>query len=191
MSLPTAPAIRPSLAPPPGKRQQPRTVRPQQKRRLFTDDEIAYIRQHLGKVPMTQIARALERHPTSIQYVARRLGLLPPRAPREPGETRFGGERGERLDRTRAELVRICDRVGITTDGRSTETLAWMLIGISAWRPPTAHVAADLGHEEWFSARPASKPTRTKPGTPARVAIYAARVEAGEDIWHPGDARPT
>lgn len=191
---PMAPAIRPTSAPPVTRfgsaPKAASTCRPQTKRRPFSEDEIAYIRKHLGTMPVTHIAEALLRHPSSIDYISRKLGLMPPKAPRKRDEAKER-ERQERLEQLRQSLIRICRLAGIPTEGISSETLASTLIGISAWQPPNIHVAAELGHDEWFTPRPASRPTRTKPGSKARVAAYAARVETGEDIWHPGDSRPT
>lgn len=191
---PMAPAIRPSSAPPvtrfgsAPKGEAEHCL--QAKWRRFSEDEIAYIQRHLGSMPLAQIAKAIARHPSSIDYIARKLGLLRPREIKKRDGPKKD-QRRDQLGKTLVTLVRVAHLAGIATDGRSAETLARMLIGISAWRPPNIHIAADLGHDEWFSPRPASRPTRTKPGSKARVAAYAARVEAGEDIWHPGDARPT
>lgn len=39
-----------------------------------------------------------------------------------------------------------------------------------------------------YRPHPARRPTDAPPGTRARVEIYAARVEAGQEIFHPLDS---
>lgn len=43
------------------------------------------------------------------------------------------------------------------------------------------------GDDYGFKPRPASKPTTARPGTKDKVAVLAARVVAGEELWHPAD----
>lgn len=44
--------------------------------------------------------------------------------------------------------------------------------------------------EEWPFLRPASQPTATAPGSKHRIQAYAARVAAGESLYHAYDACP-
>ena len=39
-----------------------------------------------------------------------------------------------------------------------------------------------------FKPRPASQPTTARPGTAEKIAVLAARLEAGEELWHADDA---
>jgi len=38
-----------------------------------------------------------------------------------------------------------------------------------------------------FRPRPASRSTAARPGTQEKIAVLAARAQAGEELWHPGD----
>lgn len=90
---------------------------------------------------------------------------------------------------TRSDLEALCQQHEIPVPrATSTATLASTLASRIGWRAPSVLVAADLGDDNLFEPRPATVPTGSRPGTAERIAVYAARVEAGEDIWHPGDA---
>lgn len=49
---------------------------------------------------------------------------------------------------------------------------------------------AVFGTDDGFTPRPAHSPTESLPGSQQKVAILAQRLAAGEDLWHPMDARP-
>lgn len=141
------------------------------------------------------IARAASSRRTLRQPVTdadRKLGLLPPvaRHPRKRGyvEPRYDAEREARQAATLAELHRLCRLAHLTVAKADPPiVLARRLMAATAWRPPNIIVACDLNLDDEFTPQPASTPTSTQPGTPERVAVYMARVEAGEEIWHPGD----
>lgn len=188
----SSPAVRPSAKPPTVARaaSSRRTLR-----QPITDADVACIRRHIGSMPITHIARLLGRDPTVISYTARKLGLLPPvaRQPRKRGyvEPRYDAERETRQAATLAELHRLCRLAHIpVTRLDSPIVLARRLMAATAWRPLNIIVACDLNLDDEFTPRPAVTPTNTQPGTPERVAVYMARVERGEEIWHPGDANP-
>ena len=41
---------------------------------------------------------------------------------------------------------------------------------------------------DWLGERAPAQPTTTLPGSPGRIAVYVARLEAGEKLWHPEDS---
>jgi len=45
----------------------------------------------------------------------------------------------------------------------------------------------ERGDDAEFEPRPAERPTTARPGTAEKIVVLAARVEAGEDLWHPND----
>lgn len=188
----SSPAVRPSAKP-------PAIARPggahRQFRQPITDADVACIRRHIGSMPIAHIARLLGRHQTVISYTARKLGLLPPvaRQPRKRGyiEPRYDAERETRQAATLAELHYLCRLAHLTVAKLDPPiVLARRLMAATAWRPLNIIVACDLNLDDEFTPRPAVTPTSTQPGTPERVKVYMARVEAGEEIWHPGDANP-
>lgn len=46
---------------------------------------------------------------------------------------------------------------------------------------------SDLATEN--ADRPLAEPTQAEPGSPEKVAELARRLEAGQELWHPLDAR--
>lgn len=53
-----------------------------------------------------------------------------------------------------------------------------------------AHIGAyltDAGYRERFAG---TEPTPHLPGTWDKVEVLARRLEAGQPLWHPGDAKP-
>lgn len=42
--------------------------------------------------------------------------------------------------------------------------------------------------EDWHPTKKAKKPTKHLPGTPGKIDVLAARMLAGEELWHPDDA---
>jgi hypothetical protein len=47
--------------------------------------------------------------------------------------------------------------------------------------------AADVGADGAFSPVEPERPTDARPGSPAKLAAMAARIEAGEELWHEED----
>jgi len=43
------------------------------------------------------------------------------------------------------------------------------------------------GDDRDFSPRPAAEPTTARPGTPEKIEVMAARLQRGEEIFHPDD----
>lgn len=44
-----------------------------------------------------------------------------------------------------------------------------------------------LGHDIDYCAKPAAQPIKALPGTPEKLAALKARVDAGQDLFHPDD----
>ena len=73
--------------------------------------------------------------------------------------------------------------------GEKQQILRWLLSDPPpGWRFLSALEAADVGHSSQFHPRPARRPTSQLPGSRTKVIILAARVAAGEDLWHAQDA---
>ena len=164
------------------------------KLRRITAQEEAYIAAHWGAMTPNQIANALGRHRESVRYVAKRLGLAPIGRPCSPirsrlVEAKYQEHRADRIDATAAEIRRLCDEENIPAEGVPMSILARLLVRLRRWVPPNIHVAADLGDDGLFRPQPASEPCEALPGTLERVEAYAARVEAGEEIWCERDRR--
>jgi hypothetical protein len=47
-----------------------------------------------------------------------------------------------------------------------------------------------VGHDYDFTPRPPLMPTTARPGSAEKFTVLAARLLAGEDLWHPDDERP-
>jgi len=58
----------------------------------------------------------------------------------------------------------------------------------SFWRSALEPVAFDLAVPDDWEPRPARRATTTPPNTAQRVEVYARRVAAGIDLYHPADA---
>lgn len=52
------------------------------------------------------------------------------------------------------------------------------------------HIESHLSDAGFRETKPSSGPTLYEPGTPGKVDILAARLSAGEPLWHPEDAKP-
>lgn len=162
-------------------------------KRPVTAGDREYVRRHWGVMHTCDIALALDRHASTVLDIARRLGLARPSAGRARQPSVYDADRDARLESLDTEIRRLCLAAGVRTtmiDGGpvSLKRLAARLARQSAWRPPSALIAGDLDLEVYFEPQQPT-PTRTQPGTPERVAVYAARVAAGEEIWCEGDAR--
>lgn len=162
-------------------------------KRPVTAKDREYVRRHWGTMRNCDIALALDRHATTVLDIARRLGLAGPTTSPSRQSGVYDADRQARLEALEDEIRRLCREAGVKTtmlDGGPIplKRLAARLARQSAWRPPSALVAGDLDLEVYFEPQP-PQPTRTQPGTPERVAVYAARVQAGEEIWCDGDAR--
>ena len=53
----------------------------------------------------------------------------------------------------------------------------------------TQHLKSHLSDDGFRETKLSSGPTRYEPGTPGKIDILAARLEAGEPLWHPQDAQ--
>lgn len=162
-------------------------------KRPVTDADLEYVRRHWGTMRTCDIALALDRHATTVLDIARHLGLAGPSAGRSRQSGVYDADRDARLEELDAEIRRLYRAAGVKAtmiDGNPVplKRLAARLARQSAWRPPSALIAGDLDLEVYFEPQQPT-PTRTQPGTPERVAVYAARVAAGEEIWCEGDAR--
>lgn len=51
------------------------------------------------------------------------------------------------------------------------------------------HIDSHLSDLGFVESKQSSGPTDHEPGTWAKVEILAARLEAGEPLWHPADAK--
>lgn len=51
------------------------------------------------------------------------------------------------------------------------------------------HLESHLTDAGFVERRPSSGPTNHAPGTWGKVEVLAARLEAGEPLWHPDDAQ--
>jgi len=49
------------------------------------------------------------------------------------------------------------------------------------------HIESHLSDEGFVEQRQSSGPTTHQPGTPGKVEVLKARLEAGEPLWHPAD----
>ena len=51
------------------------------------------------------------------------------------------------------------------------------------------HIGSHLSDSGFVEQKPSSGPTAHEPGTPSKVEVLKARLEAGEPLWHPEDAK--
>lgn len=57
-------------------------------------------------------------------------------------------------------------------------------------KPRNIFEAAALLNDDLFAPEELAEPTKTPAGTASRVEVYAARVRAGKELWHPEDRSP-
>jgi hypothetical protein len=79
------------------------------------------------------------------------------------------------------QIVQRAKRLGITSNIRKAVRDGTLV-------PATALEAFSIGIPD-FEPHAAKIPTTSDPGTPARVAVYAARMRRGYELWHPEDKR--
>lgn len=60
--------------------------------------------------------------------------------------------------------------------------------GVRDQYPSTSKYARRGAGNYHHAAPPPDAPTTAAPGTPEKVAVLAARVEARQSLWHPADA---
>ncbi len=164
----------------------------------FSDRDLEYLRRYASRQTIREIAAHLGKHPKTVRAIARRLGLVAPPEIRNTPQVRIANtdaEREERIQRAYENLRARCKAAGLpmrfghTTDQKlaAAKEAAEAYRRELDWRPESRYAAADLGHEEWFTPRRPRSPTRTRPGTAARIAVYVRRMESGEDFFEDGD----
>lgn len=84
------------------------------------------------------------------------------------------------------ELRVTCEKAGIG-ENLTLHDMAEEAIRLAIWQPANVHVAANLGDDGLLRPKKPKKATCTRPGSAARVAVYAARIEAGEELWDSRD----
>lgn len=52
------------------------------------------------------------------------------------------------------------------------------------------HIGSHLSDSGFVEKKASSGPTEFEPGSPGKVDVIKARLEAGEPLWHPEDAKP-
>lgn len=61
------------------------------------------------------------------------------------------------------------------------------LEGDDAWKFANCFEALACEMEQAFTPRPARQPTAARPGSVEKIAVLAARAQAGESLYHPDD----
>lgn len=61
--------------------------------------------------------------------------------------------------------------------------------GVRDLYPPTSKFARKGVADGWFLGRPLPEPTDAVPGTPEKLAVLERRAAAGQQLFHPHDAR--
>jgi hypothetical protein len=163
--------------------------------RRFDDDEIAFLREFAPIWRLQAIAADMGRSPGSIGKYCRDHDI--PRCWLVKYDRAYTPNQIKRINRTFRSFCAACDRLGIQVVGGKADHHIPQLRAIRRtikqhgwpgdWQPESIFATAEIGYECKHRVRPASRATSLQPGSWGKVEVLAARMAAGEELWHPED----